>query len=418
MVEIESGLIYSMLRNAQAFLDASAAIKDLDIFTNCHTKELYQTLLLMSANGEPFDEPILKSKLSEPCKKFYDNNIKWCYADPEAYETYIEKILDNRKLQNLETIGGEISFAIKEGKTLVEVLTMAEDRILQLAQKTLGSEMVSLENSIAEYANKIKAGKERGITTTIAKLDEMTNGFIPGQLIIVAGRPGMGKSAFAMQVAYNNALRHQVPFGVVSLEMSNEELLERLIANVANIESWKLRTGKLSNTDWEKFNKFQTEFKKSPFYFDDIGNISIALLRAKVKRLKLKNKNLGGLVVDYLQLMESNSTKNRVEEVSEISRGLKILAKELKIPIIAVSQLSRKVEDRENKRPVLSDLRESGSIEQDADVVLMLYRDDYYKEEKGDESLTEIIISKQRNGPTGVVRTVFQKSYQRFLASV
>jgi len=403
-----------MLKNAQAFLEASAKIQSL---SGVLTQEIFGTLIAMSNAGEPFDEPLLKSKLSEQARKFYEDYIKWSDADPNSYQTYIDKVLEEKKLQELSLLGTELTEAIKNGGTLTEVLSIAEDKILSVANETLGSEMMSLEETLEVFVAKVQAGRESGITTTIGPLDNMTNGLLPGQLIIIAGRPGMGKSAFAMQLAYYNSLKHGIPFGVLLLEMTNEELLERLIANIANIESWKLRTGKLSDTDWEKFNRFQDEFKKAPFFFDDVGSINITTLRAKAKRLKMRHPNLGGLVVDYLQLMESNTNKNRVEEVSEISRGLKILAKELKIPIIAVSQLSRKVEDRDNKRPVLSDLRESGSIEQDADAVLMLYRGDYYGEgENNNESLTELILAKQRNGPIGTVRAVFNKNHQRFVA--
>lgn len=411
--DIEAALLNCMIGNAQAFIDGSAKVKP-PMFTDVHAQEIFEAILKMAEEGEPLTGPLVKDKISDGSKRFYEDYIRWSDADKANYQIYIDKILDKEKIRVLSELSNEVKRESEKGTSTIDILSMVEEKIIEVSNETIGSEMASLEDVISEFTERLKKGKEQGVATTIPKLDELTNGFLPGQLVVIAGRPGMGKSAFAMQIAYYNSLYNQVPFGIMLLEMSKEELLERLIANVAGIESWKLRSGKLSDTDWIKFDKFQTQFKKAPFYFDDSGSLNISTLRAKAKRLKMKNPNLGGIVVDYLQLMDSPTPKNRVEEVSEISRGLKMLAKDLKIPIIAVSQLNRGVEQRENKRPLLSDLRESGSIEQDTDMVIFLYRDDYYTGDDKDDSLTEIILAKQRNGATAHIKSIFHKKFQKF----
>jgi replicative DNA helicase len=417
MSELECGLLFACINNGEAFIEASSKL-GIDSFTSKITQELWTTLIHLSKNGLPFDEPIIKSKLSDQGKEFFDNHVKWQAVDTSNYEFYITEVANQSKLQKLDDLGSIISGAVRGKASFHEVLNLAEQRILEIADESLGSDTRSIGEILSELTDKIKEGRKSGLSTTIESLDQMTNGLIPGQLIVIAGRPSMGKSAFAMQVAYYNALRNNVPFAVFSLEMSEEEVVERIIANIAEIESYKIRNGSLSDTDWTKLNAFIKDFKEAPLYIEDITSLDITTLRAKAKKVKMKHKNLGGLVIDYLQLMESGTGEtNRVQAVSDISRGLKVLAKELQIPVIAVSQLNRSVEQRENKRPLLADLRESGAIEQDADVVIFLYSEDYYTGERGEESLLDLIVSKQRNGPIGVVKSVFKKNFQRIIGT-
>jgi replicative DNA helicase len=224
----------------------------------------------------------------------------------------------------------------------------------------------------------------------------------------------MGKSAFALCMAANIAVRHNLPVGIFSLEMSKSEVTQRLMCSEAKVESQRLRTGKLAADDWPRLTAACDKLAKADIYVDDTGSINMMEIRSKARRLKSRHPNLGLLVVDYLQLMSSSSAENRVQEVSQISRSLKILARDLEVPIIALSQLSRAVEQRTDKRPILSDLRESGSIEQDADLVAFIYRDEYYNDESDQQGLAEVIVAKHRNGPTDALKLSFLKRYAKF----
>ncbi|MBF0182493.1 MAG: replicative DNA helicase [Magnetococcales bacterium] len=246
-------------------------------------------------------------------------------------------------------------------------------------------------------------------------MDRLLAGLQKSDLLILAGRPAMGKTALALGMAINAALGHGAPVAVFSLEMSREQLATRLLASTARVDAQGLRTGKLLSGEYDKLTRAAQELSRASVYIDDSPSLSIMSLRAKARRMK-REKGIQLLVVDYLQLMESeDAQENRVQEVSQISRGLKGLARELDIPVLALSQLSRKVEERPNKRPILSDLRESGSIEQDADIVMFVYREEVYKENDPTlAGLAEVIVAKHRNGPTGAVKLTFQKQFTRF----
>jgi len=233
--------------------------------------------------------------------------------------------------------------------------------------------------------------------------------------MILAARPSMGKSALALCIAANLGVRSQTPVALFTLEMSKAEVTQRLMCSEAKVESDRVRSGKLTQEDWPRFTAACDRLMKAPIFVDDTGSITMMELRSKARRLKSREPGLGLIVVDYLQLMTSGaSVENRVQEVSQISRNLKVLARDLDVPILAMSQLSRAVEQRHDKRPILSDLRESGSIEQDADLVMFVYRDEYYNEESDQQGLAEIILSKHRNGPTGIERLSFLKRYAKF----
>jgi len=257
-----------------------------------------------------------------------------------------------------------------------------------------------------------------GTPSGFKELDRLTSGFQPGNLIIVAARPSMGKSALGLCIAANLALhlKDARPVALFTLEMSKSEVTQRLLCSEAKVESQRLRTGKLSQDDWPRLVAAGDKLMKAPIYVDDTGSITMMEIRSKLRRLKMREPNLGLVVIDYLQLMTSGtSVENRVQEVSQISRSLKVLARDLEVPIIALSQLSRAVEQRHDKRPILSDLRESGSIEQDADLVMFVYRDDYYNGEESDQQgLAEVHLAKHRNGPTDMVKLSFLKRYAKF----
>ena len=254
-----------------------------------------------------------------------------------------------------------------------------------------------------------------GIPVNFYDLDAMTQGLQRSDLIIVAGRPAMGKTALTMNIAKNVAQLHSLPVCVFSLEMSKEQLTYRLLAMETGIESGRLRTGRLQQEEWPLLGQGIDRLGQMPIYIDDKPNAGVLEMRSLCRRLMAETgRELGLIIIDYLQLMEGNGSDNRVQELSRITRGLKGMARELNVPVIALSQLSRSVESRTNKRPMLSDLRESGSIEQDADLVLMIYRDEYYNPDTTDRGITEVIVTKHRNGPVGPVKLLFEPQFTRF----
>ncbi|WP_044991707.1 replicative DNA helicase, partial [Streptococcus suis] len=256
-----------------------------------------------------------------------------------------------------------------------------------------------------------------GIATGFTDFDKLTTGLHEDQLIILAARPAMGKTAFALNIAQNVACKSNKPVAIFSLEMGAESLVERMLAAEGTIKSYHIRTGKLTPIEWQRLIYAQGQLAEAPIYIDDTAGIRIAEIRSRARKLAQATGGLGLIVIDYLQLIQGSRSDNRQQEVSEISRQLKIIAKELKVPVIALSQLSRSVEQRQDKRPIMSDLRESGSIEQDADIVAFLYRDNYYQDKKDDQpekNLTELIIKKNRHGDLGTVKMYFHKEYTKF----
>jgi replicative DNA helicase len=254
-----------------------------------------------------------------------------------------------------------------------------------------------------------------GVPSGFRDIDRITSGFQEGNLIIVAARPSMGKSALGLCMAANLGVRRNTPVALFTLEMSKSEVTQRLMCSEAKVESQRLRTGKLAADDWPRLTAACDKLAKAPIYVDDTGSITMMEIRSKARRLKQKHPELGLIIVDYLQLMTSGtSAENRVQEVSQISRSLKVLARDLDVPIIALSQLSRAVEQRHDKRPILSDLRESGSLEQDADIVVFIYRDEYYNDESDQQGLAEVIVAKHRNGPTDTIKLSFLRRYAKF----
>lgn len=284
------------------------------------------------------------------------------------------------------------------------------------------SALVPIKDIVNESFARIEQRYEQrdvlsGISTGFYDLDEMTSGWQKSDLIVIAARPSMGKTALALNMAQHAAVECKQPVAIFSLEMSKEQLVQRLLCAEARIDANKMRTGFLQSSDWQGLASAMGRLGEAPLFIDDSPVVTALDIRAKARRLKAEMKGLGLIVVDYIQLMQgrARSDGNRVQEVSEISRGLKQLARELDCPVIALSQLSRAVEARQNKRPMLSDLRESGSIEQDSDIVMFIYRDDYYNQESEKRGEAEIIIAKQRNGPVGTVELLYQASITRFL---
>jgi replicative DNA helicase len=302
------------------------------------------------------------------------------------------------------------------------LLNDAEARIMEISNRRAAHGFISIRDVLMEVFEKVEflytnKGGVSGIPSGFIDLDKMTNGFQPNELIIVAARPSVGKTAFALNIAQNVAVRSTETVAIFSLEMSASQLVQRIICAESNVDATRMRTGELKGDDWEKLSMAIGALSEAQIYIDDTPGITVSDIRAKCRRLK-KEKGLGLILIDYLQLIQGRGKagENRQQEVSEISRTLKQIARELEVPVIALSQLSRGVEQRQDKRPMMSDLRESGSIEQDADIVAFLYRDDYYDKDSEKKNIIEIIIAKQRNGPVGTVELVFLKNYNKFVS--
>src|SRR5215218_804613 len=335
---------------------------------------------------------------------------------------YARIVRETATLRGLIRVGSEIAQLGWErpGET-DDLVDRAEQLLFDLSQSRVSGEFAHIEELLKESFERITALYEAGAELTgtpsgFRDIDRLTSGFQPGNLIIIAARPSMGKSALALCMAANVALKHEIPVALFTLEMSKAEVTQRLMCSEAKVESQRLRTGKLAADDWPRLTAACDKLAKSPIYVDDTGSITMMEIRSKARRLKQKHPELGLIIVDYLQLMTSGTNaENRVQEVSQISRSLKVLARDLEVPIIALSQLSRAVEQRHDKRPILSDLRESGSIEQDADLVMFVYRDEYYNPEETDSAgVAELLLAKHRNGATGTEKLAFQKRYARF----
>ena len=336
---------------------------------------------------------------------------------------YAEIVRERSVLRQLIVAGGEIATSALDasGRSATDLVDEAERRVFEIAERGARrkSGFIAIKDILPATIDRLDAlhqspGQVTGIPTGFTDLDRLTAGLQPGDLIIVAGRPSMGKTTLAVNMAENAAIGRGVPAAVFSMEMSAEQLTMRMISSLGRVNQGHLRTGNFGEEDWSRINGAISQLSSAPLYIDESPGLTPTEVRARARRLK-REKNLGLIVVDYLQLMQVPGTKeNRATEISEISRGLKALAKELKVPVIALSQLNRGVEQRTEKKPVMSDLRESGAIEQDADVILLIYREEVYEPNTTRKGIADIIIAKQRNGPTGEVHLTFLGEFTRF----
>lgn len=323
--------------------------------------------------------------------------------------------------QLIETATGIVGMGYQGGDDVDEILDTAEANIFRIGEKKIKQGFFGLKEIIKDTFHRIEYLYERkelvsGVPTGFIEFDRLTSGLQPSDLVVIAGRPSMGKTAFCLNLAQYVAVEAGMPVAIFSLEMSRQQLVQRMLCCEAKVDAQRLRTGFLSKEDFPKLTIAAGRLSEAPIFIDDTPSASVLEIRAKARRLKAENKSLALVIIDYLQLMRGREkTENRQQEISDISRSLKALAKEIDLPVIALSQLSRAVEMRgKDRRPQLSDLRESGAIEQDADVVAFIYRDEMYNEESPDKGLAEIIIRKQRNGPVGTVRLAFLNQYTRF----
>jgi replicative DNA helicase len=425
-LEAEESVLGAMMLSPGAIGAVSEALDASDFYRESHAV-IYRAALALYAKGEPVDAITLVDELEER------GDLEGAGGRVRIHELaalvpasanaghYARIVREMATLRGLIRAGGEIAQLGWErpGET-TDLVDRAEQVVFDLSQARVTSEFSHIEELLKDSFERITALYEAGADVTgtpsgFRDLDRLTSGFQPGNLIIVAARPSMGKSGLGLCMAANLAVRAEVPVAMFTLEMSKSEVTQRLMCSEAKVESQRLRTGKLGADDWPRLTAACDRLAKAPIYVDDQGSITMMEIRSKARRLKTRQPDLGLILVDYLQLMTSGSTvENRVQEVSQISRSLKILARDLDVPILAMSQLSRAVEQRHDKRPILSDLRESGSIEQDADLVMFIYRDEYYNDESDQQGIAEVHLAKHRNGPTDTVKLSFLKRYAKF----
>jgi len=415
-----------MLLDKNAVFRAAEALAPDSFYRDAH-RYIFEAILVLFDKGEPVDlvtvtETLRKSgKLDAVGGSVYVadliNSVPTA-ANVDHYTKIVEeKYILRRLIESGTSIVGE---AFSDPHQIDDVLDNAEKMIFDIAMRHSREGFHKIDSVIKNVLDKIDSlyGKNQSITgvpTGYADLDNMTAGFQNSELIILAARPSVGKTAFALNIAQDVAIRSKIPVAIFSLEMSKESLAQRMLCAEAEIEQQKLKTATLSDTGWKKLTRALGRLSEAPIYIDDSASMSSTEIRAKARRLKLE-KGLGLIIVDYLQLMRGNKSRveNRVQEISEIARSLKVMARELECPVVALSQLSRAVEQRPDRIPRLSDLRESGEIEQTADLVMFIHRDDYYNPQSERGNIAEIIIAKQRNGPVGQLELVFRKEIAKF----
>ena len=339
-----------------------------------------------------------------------------------AYASIVRERSILRQLIAVGTAISNVAFS-PEGKSSEEMLDLAEGQVFEIAEKGAkrSGGFIQVKEVLSRVVDRIDTLFEQdspitGLSTGFNDFDEQTSGMQPADLVIVAGRPSMGKTTFAMNLAEHAAIKSKVPVAVFSMEMPADALAMRMLSSLGQIDQHRLRTGRLNDDDWPRLTSAIALLNEAPLFIDDTPALTVTELRARARRLK-REHGLSMIVIDYIQLMQGSSrssNENRATEISEISRSLKALAKELEVPVVALSQLNRSLEQRPNKRPIMSDLRESGAIEQDADLIVFIYRDEVYNEDSAEKGKAEIIISKQRNGPIGTVALTFQGKYTRF----
>jgi replicative DNA helicase len=428
-LDAEESVLGAMMLAPKAIADVSEVLEagGREFYREGHAK-IYRAALALYAKGEPVDAITLADQLAERGEledaggKDHIHELASLVPATANARHYANIVRETATLRSLIRAGGEIArLGWERPGDATELVDQAEQIVFDLSQQRAASEFAHIEELLKESFERITALYESGadvtgVATGFRDLDRITSGFQPGNLIVIAARPSMGKSALGLCMAANVAVRYSTPVALFTLEMSKAEVTQRLMCSEAKVESQRLRTGKLAADDWPRLTAACDKLAKAPVYVDDTGAITMMEIRSMARRLKSKHPTLGLIIVDYLQLMTSGVTaENRVQEVSQISRSLKVLARDLEVPIIALSQLSRAVEQRHDKRPILSDLRESGSIEQDADIVCFIYRDEYYNSEESDQQgLAEVIVAKHRNGPTDTVKLSFLKRYAKF----
>ncbi|HHL45080.1 MAG TPA: replicative DNA helicase [Gammaproteobacteria bacterium] len=428
-IEAEQSVLGGLMLDSDAWDQVADLLHEEDFYRRDH-RLIYAAMHELAERNTPFDAITLSEWMERSGQLEEGGGLAYLgtlakntptAANIKAYAAIVRERSIVRQLIRVANEIGDSAFN-PDGRDSAELLDHAEKLVFEIAEK--GSRgrrgFVSMQDLLGSTIEKIEALFERGdpitgVPTGFTDFDKATCGLQNSDLIIVAGRPSMGKTTFAMNIAENVAIKTKIPVAVYSMEMPGEQLVMRMMSAVGRIDQRKLRTGSLDDDDWPRMTSATGFLQEAPIYIDDTPALTPTEIRARSRRLK-REHGLGLIVIDYLQLMQGSgsSRENRATEISEISRNLKAMAKELNVPVIALSQLNRSLEQRPNKRPVMSDLRESGAIEQDADLIVFIYRDEVYNEDSPDKGSAEIIIGKQRNGPIGTVRLTFHGKYTRF----
>ncbi len=426
-IEAEQSVLSAMIISKDSLNNVIQILTKDDFYREAH-RIIFSAILDIHNRNEPVDLITLSEQLRKEDKLDKAGGLSFItalasndLAAPNA--SYHAKIVKEKSKMRalISTATAVAALGYEDSEDIDEVLDRAEKMIMDVSADRIGKDFMPIKDILLETFGKIEKMHEAkggitGISTGFTDLDRLTSGLQPSDLILVAARPSMGKTTFTLNIATHVAVRKKEPVAFFSLEMSKEQLVQKMLCAEASIDSQRMRTGGLLDEDWQHLITVADRLSSAPIYIDDTPGISILELRAKARRLKMEN-GLSLIIIDYLQLMQgrtSSKNDNRQQEISEISRSLKSLARELDVPVIALSQLSRGVEARQIKRPMLSDLRESGSLEQDADIVMFLYREDYYDPDTENKNITDVIIAKHRNGPVDTIQLYFQKELTRF----
>ncbi|MDB4042044.1 replicative DNA helicase [Methylophilaceae bacterium] len=431
-VEAEQSLLGGLLIDNESSDKIADVVTSKDFYRNDHST-IYQHIIKVIESNQPADIVTVAESLEKNDELAAVGGLSYlgllAENTPAASNIrgYAQIVRERSIMRNLVQVGSDIAESAysPQGRNAQELLDESEAKIFQIADDGMRA-AIGFED-IKHLLPKVLAGVEErgknkgnisGVATGYTDLDNLTSGLQSGDLVVLAGRPSMGKTALALNIAENVAIDQNLPVAIFSMEMSSEQLTTRLLGSVGKVNATKLRSGQdLDPDDWDRLSEALGRLNDAPIFIDQGGALNSYELRARARRLQRQEGQLGLIVIDYIQLMSAaggRQSENRATEVSEISRSLKSLAKELNVPIVALSQLNRALESRPDKRPMMSDLRESGAIEQDADVILFIYRDDQYNEDSPDKGLAEILISKQRNGPTGKIKLTFLGEYTRF----
>jgi len=427
-IDAEMSLLGAVLIDEDTLADITEHVKPNDFYDKRHAI-IYDGMMRLYEKNKPVDLLTLTDELKRKKEldviggSAYLTEITNYVPTAAHAEAYAELVAQKAVRRRLIRASGEISeLGFDEATTTQELLEKAEAELFAVSDQSLKQDLSSLESILTDSFDRLEElhrnkGSLRGVRTGYRDLDNMTAGLQRSDLIILAARPAMGKTTLVTNLAYNVATIAKQPVLFFSLEMSKEQLVDRMLADASGVDAWNIRTGNLSDDDFGKLSDAMGEMAEAPIFIDDTPGLSVLEMRTKARRAA-HEQPLGLIIIDYLQLMQGSgrSDGNRVQEVSEISRGLKLIARELNVPVIALSQLSRSVESRNPQIPQLADLRESGSIEQDADIVMFIYREAYYNPETERENITDLIISKHRNGPTGKVELYFHPERLRFMS--
>lgn len=430
-VEAEQSVLGGLLLENHAWDRIADVISQNDFYRHDH-KLIYRMITKLIEQGKPADVVTVAELLENHGELSNVGGLPYLVAlaqnTPSAanIRRYAEIVRERGVMRKLVEVGTDIAESAYNpaGRSANDLLDQAEAKVFDIAESGARSQQGFLEikplltevvERIDELFSRDNQSDVTGIPTGFADLDQKTAGLQPGDLIIVAGRPSMGKTAFSINMGENVAIESGLPVAIFSMEMGGAQLVMRMLGSIGRLDQHKIRTGRLQDDDWQKLTYAVGKLNEAPIFIDETPALNALELRARARRLHRQCGKLGMIIIDYLQLMSSvSSGENRATEISEISRSLKALAKELQVPVVALSQLNRSLEQRPNKRPVMSDLRESGAIEQDADVILFIYRDEVYNPDSQDKGSAEIIIGKQRNGPIGTVRLTFLGEHTRF----